>query len=358
MPETYDRWPGEPGAAPGAYDRSRERWEPWWPEGPEEPGWGAACGSRGHGWRLRGLTWGRGGLRATIDRGDARVTVTFDDVNSVVSARWSGTADRGASLARRARCLGEAAARGPLFELRDSEFQDWAVRESFVRWYIYAHDRMVPRHLCLVCDYCVDVLFLEEPRVEVSGVPATGPGRGDALPAAAGVGEGRPAAPGAYDRSRERWAPWWPEGSEMPDMGDVHGLLDYKYWLRGLSWGADGLGVVLDCEEGDVRVTVTFGDVGSVAAVRWSGAGDRDGSLGYKGRSLGALEGAGRPTWGLLYELRDSEFQDWAAREGAAHGRGARHLCLVCDDDYVDVLFLEEPGVEVSAIPPSEADGW
>ena len=177
VPETYDRWPGEPGAAPGAYDRSRERWEPWWPEGPEEPGWGAACGSRGHGWRLRGLTWGRGGLRATIDRGDARVTVTFDDVNSVVSARWSG-------------------------------------------------------------------------------------------------------------------------------------------------------------------------------------AGDRDGSLGYKGRSLGALEGAGRPTWGLLYELRDSEFQDWAAREGAAHGRGARHLCLVCDDDYVDVLFLEEPGVEVSAIPPSEADGW
>ena len=137
----------------------------------------------------------------------------------------------------------------------------------------------------------------------------------------------------------------------MPDMGDVHGLLDYKYWLRGLTWGRGGLRATID--RGDARVTVTFDDVNSVVSARWSGTADRGASLARRARCLG--EAAAR---GPLFELRDSEFQDWAAREGAAHGRGARHLCLVCDDDYVDVLFLEEPGVEVSAIPPSEADGW
>lgn len=71
--------------------------------------------------------------------------------------------------------------------------------------------------------------------------------------------------PDAYDRSRERWEPWQPEGMEMPVPEDP-----YELWS--IAWGGDEFRVVFDGT--NVRVVVIF-DIDVVLSVRWAEESDR-----------------------------------------------------------------------------------
>lgn len=77
--------------------------------------------------------------------------------------------------------------------------------------------------------------------------------------------------PDAYDRSRERWEPWQPEGMEMPVPEDP-----YELWS--IAWGGDEFRVVFDGT--NVRVVVIF-DIDVVLSVRWAEESDRHNSLAY-----------------------------------------------------------------------------
>lgn len=71
--------------------------------------------------------------------------------------------------------------------------------------------------------------------------------------------------PDAYDRSRERWEPWQPEGMEMPVPEDPYELLS-------VAWRGDEFRVVFDGT--NVRVVVIF-DIDVVLSVRWAEESDR-----------------------------------------------------------------------------------
>lgn len=71
---------------PDAYDHSRERWEPWQPEGmempvPEDP------------YELWSIAWGGDEFRVVFDGTNVRVVVIFD-IDVVLSVRWAEESDR------------------------------------------------------------------------------------------------------------------------------------------------------------------------------------------------------------------------------------------------------------------------
>ena len=85
---------------PDVYDRSRERWEPWQPEGmempvPEDP------------YELLSIAWGGDEFRVVFDRTNVRVVVIFD-IDVVLSVRWAEESDRAPHPAA---CAGDACAR-------------------------------------------------------------------------------------------------------------------------------------------------------------------------------------------------------------------------------------------------------
>lgn len=82
--------------------------------------------------------------------------------------------------------------------------------------------------------------------------------------------------PDAYDRSRERWEPWQPEGMEMPVPEDP-----YELWS--IAWGGDEFRVVFDGT--NVRVVVIF-DIDVVLSVRWAEESDRHPPPPARGRRL------------------------------------------------------------------------
>ena len=156
--------------------------------------------------------------------------------------------------------------------------------------------------------------------------------------------------PDAYDRSRERWEPWQPEGMEMPVPEDP-----YELWS--VAWGGDEFRVVFDGT--NVRVVVIF-DIDVVLSVRWAEESDRHSSLHYWVRSLEALgDDVEMPAGDLLFEVHDSEFQEWIHRESAyGYEVGTvRHFCLMGYNDFVDVLAFAEPNVELQYVSAPKQEG-
>ena len=106
--------------------------------------------------------------------------------------------------------------------------------------------------------------------------------------------------PDAYDRSRERWEPWQPEGMEMPVPEDP-----YELWS--IAWGGDEFRVVFDGT--NVRVVVIF-DIDVVLSVRWAEESDRHNSLGH----LCAGDACARASPGVTSPCRRREARPSASR--------------------------------------------